>query len=149
MNKVDSLLAVEAIRNLKSRYFRLLDCKEWDGFESLFAPDAVLDMRSGPGTDQEPAAVISGAREIAMFVRRSVDPLTTIHHGHTPEIRLEWDTMAHGIWAMEDWIFVPDNVAMPFRTLHGHGHYHDTYVCLDGSWKIKSSRLSRLRVEVT
>ena len=34
-------------------------------------------------------------------------------------------------------------------TLHGFGHYHETYVRLDAGWRIRSSRLTRLRVEMT
>jgi len=33
--------------------------------------------------------------------------------------------------------------------VHGFGHYHDTYVkSSDGGWRIASSRLTRLRIEV-
>jgi len=31
--------------------------------------------------------------------------------------------------------------------LRGYGHYEETYVKLDGQWKIKTSKLTRLRVD--
>jgi hypothetical protein len=31
--------------------------------------------------------------------------------------------------------------------MHGYGHYHETYVRLADGWRIKSIRLSRLRVD--
>jgi hypothetical protein len=33
--------------------------------------------------------------------------------------------------------------------IHGWGHYHETYVKLDVGWRILSTRLTRLRVEMT
>lgn len=34
-------------------------------------------------------------------------------------------------------------------TLHGYGHYHETYEKIDGRWRIKTSKLTRLREDVT
>jgi hypothetical protein len=34
------------------------------------------------------------------------------------------------------------------RTLHGYGHYHETYEKLDGEWRIKTMKLTRLRRDV-
>jgi hypothetical protein len=36
----------------------------------------------------------------------------------------------------------------PGFTLHGFGHYLETYEKLDGRWRIKTSRLTRLREEI-
>ena len=49
MQTPERLLAVEQIRQLKARYFRLLDTKRWDEFEALFSADAVFDMREAAG----------------------------------------------------------------------------------------------------
>jgi len=54
-------LPSEDIRQLKTRYFRYLDAKDWVGFETLFAPDAVMDFRSATGQEQDETALISGA----------------------------------------------------------------------------------------
>ena len=51
---------------------------------------------------------------------------------------------------MEDLIF-HDHAAhpaeAPFSLMHGFGHYHDTYLKVDGVWRIAGSTLTRLRVE--
>ena len=41
---VERLVAIEDIKQLKARYFRLMDQKNWDGFEKLFTPDVVFDQ---------------------------------------------------------------------------------------------------------
>ena len=46
MNDIDKLWAIEQIKQLKARYFRSMDTKDWAALEAVFAPDAVMDMRS-------------------------------------------------------------------------------------------------------
>ncbi len=33
-------------------------------------------------------------------------------------------------------------------TLHGYGHHHENYEKIDGRWRIKTSKLTRLREDV-
>lgn len=147
MDKLQTLLAIEEIKRLKARYFRCIDCKDWSGLESLFAPDAELDMsgemRDGASGDGR----VHGAAEIAAFVRSAVDELETVHHGHTPEIDILSPDSARGVWAMEDLLRWPPEGAL--QSLRGYGHYHETYERIAGKWHIKSSKLTRLRVDVT
>ncbi len=142
------LEAIEAIRALKARYFRAMDTKDWDAFAAVFAPDAVMDMRSEvpPSPDDPDAGLVRGDRAIADFVRRNVDPVVTVHHGHMPEIDVTSATTATGIWAMEDHLWWPEGA--PLSTMHGYGHYHETYELVDGEWKIKTLTLTRLRIDV-
>ena len=42
---VDTLLAIEAIKQLKARYFRFMDVHDWDEFRTLFTEDALFDVR--------------------------------------------------------------------------------------------------------
>ena len=37
--QVQRLLDIEAIKSLKARYFRCMDCKDWDGLEQCFTED--------------------------------------------------------------------------------------------------------------
>jgi hypothetical protein len=69
-----------------------------------------------------------------------------VHQGHAPEIEITSSTTARGIWAMEDRLRWPPGGR--FATLDGYGHYHETYEKIAGKWKIKSSKLTRLRVDV-
>ena len=143
---VEEIIAIEQIKRLKASYFRCMDTKDWDGFAQVFAPDAVMDMSSEmrDGTT-EGTGITKGNREIAAFVRGAVDSVQTVHHGHMPEIAVTSPTTATGIWAMEDKLRWPPDA--PIRTLHGYGHYHETYEKIDGHWRIKTIRLTRLRVD--
>jgi SnoaL-like domain len=144
MDAVQRLEAIEEIKQLKARYFRCLDTKDWDGFAEVFTDNARMDM-SGEvkgGTDD---GVTSGNHDIAAFVRRMVGDVTTVHHGHTPEIDVTSPTTANGVWAMEDKLRWPDGA--PLATMHGYGHYHDRYEQVDGRWRISSTTLTRLRVD--
>ena len=40
---LQQLLDIEAIKQLKARYFRCMDTKDWDGFRDVFTVDAVLE----------------------------------------------------------------------------------------------------------
>ena len=142
MDDGERLSAIEDIRRLKARYFRCMDTKDWDGFRDVFAPDAEMDMRSEAGE----AGLVRGAQAIADFVRGAVDAVETVHHGHMPEIDVTSPTTATGIWAMEDTLRWP--AGGPFSTMHGWGHYHETYAKAAGGWRIQTLRLSRLRVDV-
>jgi len=146
MDSTQRLDAIEEIKQLKARYFRCMDTKDWDGLAEVFAPDAVMDMSSEmrDGTT-EGEGITRGNRAIAAFVKGAVDPVTTVHHGHMPEIEILSATEARGIWAMEDKLRWPEG--SPIRTMHGYGHYHETYEKVDGAWRIKSTRLTRLRVD--
>jgi len=140
------LAAIEEIKQLKARYFRTMDTKDWDGFAAVFAPDAVMDM-SGEMRDgtTEGEGITRGNTEIAAFVRGAVHPVETVHHGHMPEIEITSPTTARGIWAMEDMLRWP--AGSPIRSMHGYGHYHETYEKVGGRWLIKTITLTRLRVD--
>ena len=141
MENVERLVAIEEIKQLKARYFRCMDTKDWDGLADVFSADAVLDH-----TAAEVDHTVHGAREIAGFIRDAISEVVTVHHGHMPEIQVDSPTTARGTWAMEDMLWWPDGDTA--RSMHGYGHYHEDYVKVDGEWKIQVNRLTRLRVEV-
>ncbi|MCU1463777.1 MAG: nuclear transport factor 2 family protein [Acidimicrobiales bacterium] len=142
MDTIDRLEAIEAIRQLKARYFRAIDTKDWAALAAVFAPGAEMDM-TGEGS-----GVTRGAAAIAEYVRTcGIEPAETVHHGHNPEITITSDTAATGIWPMEDMLRWPEGT-FALRTMHGYGHYHETYIRVDGVWLIQTLRLSRLRVDV-
>ena len=80
------------------------------------------------------------------MLEQSIGDVTTVHHGHMPEITLTSDTTATGIWAMEDKLWWPEG--SPITHLHGYGHYHETYEKGPDGWRIKTLKLTRLRVDI-
>jgi hypothetical protein len=142
------LMAIKEIEALKARYFRCMDAKDWAGLEAVFAPDLVADFRdSTPERDER--LISHGAAPYVAGLAPILQNITTVHHGHMPEIDILSETSAAGVWAMEDLLWVGPGAPVPYRTLHGFGHYHETYEKIDGHWRIKTIRLSRLRIEVT
>jgi uncharacterized protein (TIGR02246 family) len=129
---------IEAIQQLKARYCRLLDTKDWDGYREIFTKDVVMDSTGSGGS------VIIGGDEFLAFVRNSLAKRVTVHQCHTPENALTSPSSATGIWAMEDRVSFEDG-----RELTGFGHYHETYEKADGAWRIKTSKLTRLRMDIT
>jgi hypothetical protein len=139
--------AILEIQALKARYFRTLDTKDWAGYEAVFAPDLIADFRNAAGGSDE-TMLIHGAAQYVANLASILEKVTTVHHGHVPEISIESADSASGIWPMEDKLWVEPGSALPFSWMHGYGHYHERYVRLNGEWRIKETRLSRLRVDV-
>lgn len=139
MDPVDRADDLEALRVLKARYCRLLDAKDWTSWRSLFADDFVSDTVASGGT------LVIGADAFIDFVRRNLGSAKriTVHQVHAPELELLADGTARGIWALEDVIRFAPGIGM-----RGYGHYHETYEKAEGQWRFKSSRLTRLRVDV-
>ena len=146
METAVKLLAIEEIKALKARYFRCMDTKDWKGLEDVFTKDATMDFRDSTG-DRHEEMLMTGAAAYVAYLSPILQPLSTVHHGHTPEINVISPIEAKGIWAMEDKLWAPEG-AMPWKFLHGYGHYHEIYDKNSGRWLIKSIRLSRLRVDI-
>jgi len=128
---------LEAIRQLKARYFRLMDTKQWEAWGEVFTADAVVE--ASPDPDQ----IFRGRAEIVASVSEALRGAVTVHHGHMPEIELTGRNRARGIWAMYDFVDLPQLL------LHGWGHYHEEYRREDGVWRIASTKLTRLRLDIT
>jgi hypothetical protein len=128
---------IEAIKQLKARYFRTMDTKDWDGMRAVFTDGVVMDTTESGG------GVVSGGDEFMAFLRETLADVVTVHHGHMPEITITSATTATGVWAMEDKLRWPDGT-----TLHGYGHYHETYAKTGDGWRIAGSTLTRLRMDL-
>lgn len=135
----DAFREVESIKQLKARYCRYLDAKDWESWRGLFADDFVSDLGEAGG------GVIVGADQFVTYTRRTIGKPTqsTVHQVHAPEIELTSTTTAQGVWALHDVVRLH-----PALTLHGYGHYYENYAKIDGHWRITSSKLTRLREDL-
>lgn len=148
------LLAIEEIKQLKSRYFRYLDTKDWIGLRTIFTDDAVFDARASFSVDGKGKSglaaesnnwVYAGGDQITDFIKGAVEKCRTVHHGHCHEIEILSPTEARGIIAMEDHIWEESGDVLK---LTGCGHYHETYRKLGDRWCIETSRITRLYVSL-
>lgn len=143
MDHAQQCLELESIKQLKARYFRCMDTKDWEGWRRVFTDDASIEFDlavSTLGRPGEPAPKLVGREAILAYVSQAFATNQTVHHGHTPEIELLSETRARGIWAMEDIVDDGD------RVVHGYGHYHETYEKVGGDWRIASVHLTRVRM---
>ena len=153
MKGPDRLEAIEDIKKLKARYFRGVDFTDYAILRDVFHDDVTVDYRGSTtdpltgktytdGTD----APYHGGEASARMICATLANIVSVHHGHMPEIELTSDDTATGIWPMEDRLYMPEG--SPIRLLVGYGHYHETYERVDGAWKIRTLRLTRLKVDV-
>lgn len=139
MHDAAALLEIESIKQLKARYCRHLDAKEWAAWRELFADDFVSEVVDAT------TRVIVGADEFVTYARQTLGKTSqpTVHQVHAPEISLTSPTTARGTWALHDVVRL-----VPMLTLRGYGHYDENYVKAGGQWRLQSSRLTRLREDV-
>lgn len=125
---------IEAIRQLKYRYLRHLDSKQWDEMARTFTEDAACNYSGGQHKYEGRDAIMSFLKEGLPNHRLSM------HHCHHPEIEITSETTAKGTWALEDYLIdTQDNFS-----LHGAAFYHDEYVKVNGEWKIKFTGYDRV-----
>jgi SnoaL-like protein len=133
---LEYLADIEAIKQLKARYFRLMDAKNWAELGDVFTRDAV----AGGG-----AAEITGRAAIIEFISTTAsDRVRTAHQGFLPEIEIVGPGQASGIWAMSDYFEVRGTE--PPIGFQGFGHYQDRYAREEGTWRISASRLTRITI---
>jgi hypothetical protein len=114
---------VRAICELKYRYLRTLDSKDWDGFEECFVPEATGDYNGLVFDDR--AALVAYMRD------HLGDGLITLHQAHHPEIEVTGDS-ATGRWYLYDRVIVE---ALHFM-LEGGAFYSDRYVRAPHGWRV-------------
>jgi hypothetical protein len=139
MDSLHRLMAIEDIKNLKARYLRLLDCKQWEEWGEVFTADA--QFRYGEG----PHDVVHGRKNIVRFAQDVLGDAVTVHHGHMPEIEVMNPANAAGIWTMHDVLLYPEGHSR--ASSEGYGHYKETYrQDADGEWRIATVLMTRLLV---
>lgn len=143
MDRLQRIEAIEAIRNLKARYFRLMDTKQWDALRQVFTSDMRVVTPEG-------AVYVESGAAYAESLRHSLEHAVSCHQGLTAEIEILDDGTATGIWAMQD--VIEWQTAHPragWKAILGRGHYHETYRIEDGAWRIATLTLTRIRLDVT
>ncbi|MDR2857414.1 MAG: nuclear transport factor 2 family protein [Novosphingobium sp.] len=148
MDRLERLEAIEEIRSLKARYFRLMDTKQWDELRGLFAADLKVLTPEGK-------VHAEGGDAWAAALRRSLTHAVSCHQGLAGEVGIDDDgpdgePLAHAIWAMQDIITWEDrHPDTGWKSILGRGHYHETYRREGGQWRIATLMLTRLSLDIT
>lgn len=143
MDDTRTLLAIQEIRTLVARRVRCLDTKDWDGFAACHTDDAVAHPSEFADRTTTPPLV--GVRAITDRVRETLGARTTVHHLHEPEIEVQSDDAATGVWPLMDILSWEQDGR--WHTLRGYGHYRQTYRRVGGRWLIAEHQLTHQIVE--
>jgi hypothetical protein len=138
MNRLEE---IEAIKQLKYRYLRYLDTKQWAELKTLFTDDAVCAYDKGRYT-------YHGRDDIIGFLEGALGrkDILSLHQCHHPEIDVTGDTTAKGTWYLQDMVInvgAATEALKPDFILWGAAFYEDEYVKVGGEWKIKSTGYER------
>jgi hypothetical protein len=131
---MDRVEDFEAIRQLKYRYFRCLDSKDWEGLGATLTDDVTTAYDGGKYAHRGRTAVLeflSGALGSPRIL--------SMHHGHHPEIEITGPTTARATWYLEDLVIFRDADTQ----LRGAGFYHDQYVKTGDGWRIAHTGYER------
>ena len=129
----DYLVQCRAIEQLKYRYMRAVDTRDWDLLTSTLDPDvtAVYGKRLTFDNRDELVAMLSKTMDSTKI---------TVHQLHQPEITIDGDT-ATGTWALMDRVIRKTERTM----LEGAAIYTDEYRRdADGRWLISRTTYERL-----
>jgi hypothetical protein len=139
------LVSLEKIRQVKARYCRYIDTKQWARLPGLFTDDCRFE---GLGSAPAGAVVATFVAGVSSRLNNTI----SVHHCHMPEIAMTSATTARVIWAMEDYVEWQDGSEVKetpgHRGFYGYGHYEEEYRCgQDSEWRISFLRLTRLRID--
>lgn len=145
MDALATLIAKTEIAELKARYCRAVDTKDWKAYRGVFADKGTFDIT----TDMPEGGLFTDPDLFVENASRGLTGVISVHHVHNPEIEMLSDTSAKAIWAMEDMLQWTADSGAPGQKLHGMGHYTETYEKQAKGWVITSLILSRLRLDFT
>jgi hypothetical protein len=134
------LQALEEIKQLKYRYLRCVDRKQWAELRETLSEDATSAYGGGKYS-------FRGREAILAFLEKSMSSpkFLSSHTVHQPEITFESETRARGVWALHDTVI---NLERGW-TLNGSAFYEDVYVKgADGRWRIQHTGYTRTYEEV-
>jgi bile-acid 7alpha-dehydratase len=135
--RIRRLEDIEAIKDLKARYWYYIEHKMWDDLPDLFTED-VIDYMG------ENKIGCQGKKEVVKHLVDLLTPGRNVHQGHSPIIEFTSDTTAIGKWALNDYNEFDPKAITGFE---GWGSYDDEYVKVEGKWKIKSWLCKHSRIE--
>lgn len=129
--RIARLEAIEAIRQLKYRYFHACDRKRPDVVRECFLPGEI-DLQYGRiGNFRDREAMLAVFSDLACAAH-----IVEMHHGQNPQIEVQDDESATGTWSL--YYYLIDTRRRQVTQLGGF--YEDVYRRLGGEWRIAASR---------
>ena len=141
MDKLQKLIDIEEIKNLKHRYFRAIDMADFDLLHNVFSPDISIDYR-GVTYRWESEGKDTIKESLTHAFHNQTAAMHTAHH---PEIEVLSETEATGKWYLQD-IFYNFDLG---SVTQGTALYEDTYIKINGQWLIQHSEYDRIWEQVS
>jgi len=133
---LQTMMDIEAIKQLKHAYFRCIDTANFAELAGLFHDDVTVHFMGGTYEWK-----LNGKTEYVAAVTQSFHNQSIGHHnGHQPEIQILSDSEATGIWYLSDNMW---QLNSKFFTT-GTALYWDRYQKVDGIWLIRETRYRRI-----
>ncbi len=133
---LQTLMDIEAIKQLKHAYIRCIDTANFEELETLFHPDVSVRFKGGIYEWK-----IDGRNEYLEALKGAFNREAVGHHNvHQPEIQILSETEATGVWYLADNMWI---LSFDFLTT-GTALYWDRYLKVDGRWTIKETSYERL-----
>jgi uncharacterized protein (TIGR02246 family) len=132
------LAEIEQIKQLKYRYLRAVDLRDWELLAATLTEDATAAYASGKLSFQ-------GREAIVEFMKQALPAgeVISAHRVHHPEIELTSPTTATACWALDDVVIAPAAGV----TIRGAAYYEDEMAKFDGRWLISHTGYRRLYEE--
>ncbi|GAB3312746.1 nuclear transport factor 2 family protein [Haliea atlantica] len=133
---IQRLMDIEAIKQLKHRYFRCIDTANLEELAELFHDDVKVHFIGGTYEWK-----VDGKADYMGNIGKSFHNRSVGHHnGHQPEIQILSENEATGIWYLADHMWQLDYNSLTTGT----AIYWDRYVKENGRWLIIDTRYERL-----
>ena len=141
MDKLQKLIDIEEIKNLKHRYFRAIDMADFDLLDNVFAPDITIDYRGGTYRwESEGKDTIKDSLTHAFH-----NQTAAMHTAHHPEIDVSSQTEATGKRYLQD-IFYNFDLG---SVTQGTALYEDKYIKINDQLLIQHSEYDRIWEQVS
>lgn len=133
------LVDVHEIQQLKYRYCRLLDTKQFDELGRLLMPDCTVAYGGG-------AIALEGRDAVVAYLSKAMGSprILTSHIVAHPEIEVVGHS-ATGSWVLTDVVVAQDAQC----AIRGASYYQDRYVRTDDGWRIEHTGYRRLYEEIS
>jgi hypothetical protein len=139
-NLLQQMLDYKEILELKARFVRTVDAKDWKGYRDVFHSEGHFDFGGG--------LTVQGGGAFVEAVAGMLEGAISVHRAFLPEIDFKSSTEAEGKWAVNDYIeWKPDPATGERRGVQGFGYEYELYRKIDGAWKIAGWRLYYIRMD--
>jgi hypothetical protein len=140
----DELVLRNIIREQKAKYCRFVDTKQWDKLCELLIEWPRLRFYDPDGTL---LFAFDSAVEWLDLTSTMLEGARTIHQVHNDEIEFISNEEVRVTWSMEDYIIFAEGGDGP-KSLHGWGHYHETWRLIGASWRLSDLELRRTILQI-